>query len=401
MEHFHLESLGPLTTAEKAVEFVERKGIGHPDTICDGIAEAISISLSQSYLQWAGRILHHNIDKGLLVAGHTEPELGGGVVHTPMRLVIGDRATSEWEGHRISVEEIALESAREWIKAHLPLVNTETHVVFQNELRVGSAELTDIFSRARLLSNDTSAAVGFAPLTETEQLVLESERFLNTEEFKLKYPETGQDVKVMGVRRDKHLQLTLAVAIVDRYIEEVQYYFDRKKELADELTAFLEPQLKTLDGVDLAINTLDNPERGMDGMYLTVLGTSAEGADGGQVGRGNRVNGLITLNRPMSAEAAAGKNPFSHVGKIYNVLCHQLAQQIYDELEPVKEVIVRMCSQIGREISDPWMVSTEVVLSKGVELKEVEEPIQKIIDRQLRNMEDFVRRLASGEFPVY
>lgn len=401
MEHFRLEEKGSLTTAEGAIEFVERKGIGHPDTICDGIAEAISISLSQSYLQWAGRILHHNIDKGLLVAGHTEPQLGGGVVHTPMRLVIGDRATSEWEGHRISVEEIALESAREWIKAHLPLVNPETHVVFQNELRAGSAELTDIFARARLLSNDTSAAVGFAPLTETEQLVLETERWINTEEFKLKYPETGQDVKVMGVRRDRGLQLTVAVAIVDRYIEEVQYYFDRKKELEEELTAFLEPQLKTLDSVSLAINTLDDQERGLDGMYLTVLGTSAEGADGGQVGRGNRVNGLITLNRPMSAEAAAGKNPFSHVGKIYNVLCHHLANQIYTELEPVKEVCVRMCSQIGREISDPWMVSTEVVLSAGTGLEEVEQPIQEIIEKQLRNMEDFVRRLASGEFSVY
>lgn len=401
MEHFQLETLGPLTTEEKAVEFVERKGIGHPDTICDGIAEAISISLSQSYLQWAGRILHHNIDKGLLVAGHTEPELGGGIVHTPMRLVIGDRATAEWDGHRISVEEIALESAREWIKAHLPLVNPDTHVVFQNELRAGSPELTDIFSRARLLSNDTSAAVGFAPRTETEELVLETERLLNTEEFKLKYPETGWDVKVMGVRRGRSLQLTLAVAIIDRYIEEVQYYFDRKKALEEELTAFLEPQLKTLDSVELAINTLDDPERGLDGMYLTVLGTSAEGADGGQVGRGNRVNGLITLNRPMSTEAAAGKNPFSHVGKIYNVLCQELAEKIYTELEPVKEVCVRMCSQIGREISDPWMVSTEVVLSQGTELKEVEEPIKAIIAKQLRGMEDFVRRLASGEFSVY
>jgi S-adenosylmethionine synthetase len=401
MEHFELEGMGPLTTAEKAVEFVERKGIGHPDTICDGIAEAISISLSQNYLQWAGRILHHNIDKGLLVAGHTQPELGGGVVHTPMRLVIGDRATSEWDGHRISVEEIAEESAKEWIKAHLPLVNPETHMVFQNELRAGSAELTDIFARASLLSNDTSAAVGFAPLTETEQLVLETERLVNTEEFKLKYPETGWDVKVMGVRRGRQLQLTLAVAIIDRYIEEVQYYFDRKKELETELTAFLEPQLNTLDSVNLAINTLDDPERGLEGMYLTVLGTSAEGADGGEVGRGNRVNGLITLNRPMSAEAAAGKNPISHVGKIYNVLCHQLAQQIYEELEPVKEVCVRMCSQIGREISDPWMVSTEVVLSEGIELKEVEKPIRELIEKQLRGIEDFVRRLASGEFSVY
>ena len=64
-------------------------------------------------------------------------------------------------------------------------------------------------------------------------------------------------------------------------------------------------------------------DRGAGGMYLTVLGTSADGADGGQVGRGNRVNGLISLHRPMSTEAAAGKNPVSHVGKIYNLLAHR------------------------------------------------------------------------------
>ena len=66
-------------------------------------------------------------------------------------------------------------------------------------------------------------------------------------------------------------------------------------------------------------------------MYLTLLGTSAEQGDSGQVGRGNRVCGLISLNRPMSVEAAAGKNPVSHVGKIYNVLAHELAMRIYAE----------------------------------------------------------------------
>lgn len=401
MEHFHLEQRGALTTAEGTMEFVERKGIGHPDTICDGIAEAISVALSQNYLQWAGRILHHNIDKGLLVAGQTEPELGGGTVHVPMRLVLGDRATADWDGHRISVEDIAIETAREWIGTYLPLVNPETHVVFQNELKPGSHELTSLFSRSHLLANDTSAAVGFAPLTETEKLVLKTERWLNTEEFKREFPETGQDIKVMGVRHERNLQMTVAVAIVDRYIEEVQYYFDRKRELHDALKAFLEPQLETLDSVDLKINTLDDPERGVDGMYLTVLGTSAEGADGGQVGRGNRVNGLITLNRPMSTEAAAGKNPVSHVGKIYNVLSHHLANQIYSELEPVKEACVRMCSQIGREISDPWAVSVEVVLADGIKPEEVEQEVRKIVEKELRGLDSFVRRLSRGEFSVY
>ncbi|WP_299461608.1 methionine adenosyltransferase [uncultured Gimesia sp.] len=401
MQNFQLEHSGNVATFERRTEFVERKGIGHPDTICDGIAESISIALCQAYLDRAGRVLHHNIDKGLLIAGETRPALGGGIVDVPMRLVIGDRATAECDGFRISTKEIAISSAKGWIRNHLRLVDPEKHVIFQNELKAGSPELTDIFSRKQISANDTSAAVGFAPLTETEQLVLATERQINSDKFKKLFVEAGEDVKVMGIRRDRSLQLTVAVALVDRYIKNVRQYFDRKQEMQQELMEFLEPQLKTLDGVQLDLNTLDNPERGLGGMYLTVLGTSAEGADGGQVGRGNRVNGLITLNRPMSTEAAAGKNPVSHVGKIYNVLSHYLAEKIHASVEPVKEVCVWLCSQIGRDISDPCMMSVEVVLREGTALPDVEPAILAIVEKELAGIDDFVVRLSRGEFSVY
>ncbi|QDT91545.1 methionine adenosyltransferase [Gimesia algae] len=401
MQNFQLELMGNVATSERRTEFVERKGIGHPDTICDGIAESVSIALCETYLERAGRVLHHNIDKGLLVAGQTTPALGGGVVQVPMRLVIGDRATAEWDGYRISTEDIAINSAREWIKENLRLIDPDRHLVFQNELKAGSPELTDIFSRKKLTANDTSAAVGYAPLSETEQLILATERRINSDEFKKKFSEAGEDVKVMGIRRDRSLHLTVAVAMVDRYIKDVQQYFDRKQEMRQELIQFLEPQLKTLDRVQVELNTLDDPERGLGGMYLTVLGTSAEGADGGQVGRGNRVNGLITLNRPMSTEAAAGKNPVSHVGKIYNVLSHHLADKIHASIEPVKEVCVWLCSQIGREINDPWMMSIEVVLSDNISLQDVETALHAIVQQELAGIDDFVVRLSRGEFSVY
>lgn len=401
MQNFQLEHLGTVATSERRIEFVERKGIGHPDTICDGIAESISIALCQAYLERAGRVLHHNIDKGLLVAGQTTPAFGGGVVDVPMRLVIGDRATAECDGYHISTEEIAIESAKGWIQDHLRLIDPDKHLIFQNELKAGSPELTDIFSRKIISANDTSAAVGFAPLTETEQLVLATERQINSDKFKKQFSEAGEDVKVMGVRRDRNLHLTVAVAMVDLYIKDARQYFDRKQEMQQELIQFLEPQLTTLDGIQLDLNTLDNPERGLGGMYLTVLGTSAEGADGGEVGRGNRVNGLITLNRPMSTEAAAGKNPVSHVGKIYNVLSHYLAEKIYESVEPVKEVCVWLCSQIGREISDPWMMSIEVVLSPGTELQEIKPAVLAIAEKELAGIDNFVVRLSRGEFSVY
>src|SRR5690606_40191772 len=64
-----------------------------------------------------------------------------------------------------------------------------------------------------------------------------------------------------------------------------------------------------------------------ESVYLTVTGTSAESGDYGQVGRGNRANGLITPHRPMSLEAVAGKNPVTHVGKLYNLLASRIAAE--------------------------------------------------------------------------
>jgi S-adenosylmethionine synthetase len=385
---------------EQRVEIVERKGLGHPDSICDAVAEQVSLALCREYLAVSGRVLHHNIDKALLVAGRTEPRLGGGVVIEPMRLVLGDRATAELRRRRIDVGSLAEEAARSWLRGHLRFVDPERHVVFQNELREGSPELTDLFEREEAGANDTSAAVGFAPLTSTERLVLATERFLNSAELKRRFPETGEDVKVMGCRRDRELLLTVAVAFVDRLVPDAKTYFARKAELAEVVQSFVEKERGGLARVEVEINTLDDPDRGEGGLYLTVLGTSAESADGGQIGRGNRVNGLITLHRPMSIEAAAGKNPVRHVGKIYSLLAHQVAGQMVERVPGIREAYVWLCSQIGRPLREPWVASVRVLLEPGVELGAVQPGVEAILERNLAEVQTFTERLIRGELPV-
>ncbi len=401
MSSILVEQLPNIPVARQQVELVERKGVGHPDSICDAIMEAVSVRLSQVYLEVAGQVLHHNIDKGLLVAGQTTPALGGGRVEQPMRLIFGDRATTEWQGRPIPVAEIAVETARQWIREHLRFVDPERHVVYQNELKPGSPELTDIFQREKVGANDTSAAVGYAPLTETERLVLLAERTLNDPAFKAEFPEAGEDVKVMGVRQGRELVLTVALAFVDRFVPSEERYFQRKEAIRQRLQQRLEKEMAELDRLRVDINTLDQPDRGLGGMYLTVLGTSAEAGDSGQVGRGNRVNGVITLNRPTGTEAAAGKNPVSHVGKIYTLLTHQIADRIHQALEPVEEVTVWLCSQIGQPIDQPLVASAQVILAPGVGLAEVEEPIQAIIQEELAQIRHFTQRLIQGELKVW
>lgn len=401
MRNIDVGPLGSIPVEDQQVELVERKGIGHPDSICDSIMEQVSVALCKAYAETFGAIKHHNIDKGLLVAGRTSPAIGGGKVEEPMRLIFGDRAVYEFKGKRIPVGELAEETAKCWIRKNLRFVDPDLHMVFQNEIKAGSPELTDIFEREVIGANDTSAAVGYAPLTPTERMVLATEQYINSADFKRRFPEAGEDVKVMGYRKRRDLILTVAVAFVDRFIASERDYFRRKAEILDDVTRFIHGQNHNyFDSIRVDLNTLDVPGRGEAGMYLTVLGTSAEGGDCGQVGRGNKVNGVIALNRPMSTEAAAGKNPISHVGKIYTILTHQIAGKIYEQVPGIKQVYVWLCSQIGAPIDKPLIASAQVALVPGQELEAVRGQIQEIIEAELADIYSFTERLASGEFGV-
>ncbi len=231
MRNILVESLNKAPVEAQGVELVERKGVGHPDSICDAIMDAISVALSEAYLDIFGRVQHHNIDKSLLVAGRTTPRLGGGTVEEPMRLIFGDRAVYEVEGRRVPVGEIAEVTARNWLRRNLRFVDPQKDIVFDNQIKPGSPELTDIFQRQVIGANDTSAAVGYAPLTETERIVLATERHLNSPEFKRQFPESGEDIKVMAYRRNRELILTVAMAFVDRFVSSEVAYFALKAEI--------------------------------------------------------------------------------------------------------------------------------------------------------------------------
>ena len=389
-----------LPVEEQQTELVERKGLAHPDTMCDSIMEAVCIALCKEYNDRFGRILHHNIDKGMLVAGRTLPQPGGGKIIEPMKIIFGDRATYTHNGTVVPIGDIAEAAAKKWLRKNLRFVDPEVNIIYQNEIKPGSPELIDAFSRPVIGANDTSVGVGHAPQTETERLVLEAEQYLNSNIFKYAYPETGKDVKIMGFRKNRDLTLTAAIPFVDRYIRDEKVYFEKKQVIRENLTEFIRCKQQSIENITVQVNTLDDPERGEEGMYLTVLGTSAESGDSGQVGRGNRVNGLITFNRPQSLEAAAGKNPVNHVGKIYNVLSHEIARRIHKEVAGVKEVTVYLCSQIGNPLDEPLQASAMLVLEEDTHLEDVRESAASIIQVELAYIEVFIEQLALGKYEI-
>lgn len=396
-----IETFKGKSVTEHSVEIVERKGTGHPDYMCDSIMEAVSVALSQEYIREFGTVLHHNTDKGLLAAGKVEKNFGGGRVLKPMELIIGDRATLRVADRKISVADIAIDSAKKWIMSNMRFVDPDKHLTYRVVLSQGSEEITNIFSRPGKVraANDTSAAVGYYPLSPAEKAVLNLERQLNSQKFKKRHPETGEDIKVMGLRKKNILEFTVAMPLLASYIRSEDEYFERKivirKEMEEMLGIFRE-----FKEIKIHFNTLDERGRGLGGIYLSLLGTSAEDADSGQVGRGNRVNGLISVNRPLGTEAAAGKNPVSHVGKIYNFLAHRIARDIYETIEGIKEVYVLLLSRIGSPVDTPQMATAQVLLERGRVINEIANKTKEIFEKEFSGINRFCTELSKGKYPV-
>ena len=387
----HVEEIRGLAVADLEVEVVERKGKGHPDTLIDGACEAVSLGLSEYYGERFGAILHHNVDKGILVGGRSEPRFGGGRVVSPIYLLVAGRATEAvpFEGRevRVPVEEIAKRSIGGFIRETMRFLDPARHVIIDTKIKQGSRDLVAVFMRkgAMPVSNDTSIGVGYAPLTPTEDLVLSAEKLLNSPAFKKKYPEVGEDVKVMGVRQGRRLEATVAAAMVSSKVPDASHYASVMDDVTEELDGLASK--KNLD-VGFKLNAADNPKHGE--FYLTVTGTSAEMGDDGNAGRGNRVNGLISPMREYSMEATAGKNPVNHTGKILNALAVLAARDIVKEVPTVREAYVRILSRIGRPIDQPLIASAAVVMEKGSRMSAVKGEVEAIMDDSL----DGIRRVT-------
>ncbi len=386
-------------TYELDAEIVERKGTGHPDTICDYLAENLSRELCLWYLREYGAVMHHNVDKALLVGGVARAEFGGGEVVEPIEIYLVGRAILEKDGKRLDAHELAVESAKRWLRENIKNLNVERHVVIHTKIKPGSRDLVELFERFQKkgevpLANDTSFGVGYAPLDSLEKAVFEAERFLNSKKMKEEHPEIGEDIKVMGVRIRDKFRLTVALAFVGKYIRDIDEYFQKKEEIHRKVKEHVEDVVGR--EVEIFINTADSREN--NSVYITVTGTSAEQGDDGQVGRGNRVNGLITPYRPMSLEAAAGKNPISHIGKIYNRVANLIAKRVVEEVEEVEEAYCYIVSQIGKPINEPQVLDVSVRSKK--DLKILEHIVKKIAQEELEKMPEVWKGFVEGLYPV-
>jgi len=382
------------------VEIVERKGAGHPDTVSDALAEEFSRALSRCYLERCGLILHHNVDKVLLRGGSSCAEFGGGRVIEPIEIYLAGRATAEVEGSPIPLEELAVESTRRWLRAHLHALDAERHVRIHTLVRPGSADLVELYSRQRgaehLLANDTSCGVGYAPLSPLESVVLAVEHRLSSAAAREGRLAVGEDVKVMGVRSGETIRLTVGCALIGTHLAHLDAYLALKAELAQLALETARPLTRCQ--VEVAINAADDPSVGS--VFLTVTGTSAEAGDDGEAGRGNRVNGLITPLRPMTMESVAGKNPVTHVGKLYNVAASLIAEAIVDEMPEIEEAQCLLVSRIGHPIVDPPLANVRIRTRRAPPSSAQRERVERIVKAGLERLPVLQRDLVDGRLAI-
>ncbi len=354
-------------------EVVERKGLGHPDSLADGISESISQALSRFYMDEFGQILHHNVDKVLIIAGKSAPEFGGGRVLVPPSVIVGGRATKP-SGE--SLDEIFEDTITNFF--HKTVKNLSD---FRIEPRVeeGAPELRSLIGRG---ANDTSIGVGFSPLSPVERLVLDLEKEMRGVRG------AGEDIKVMAIRIGDDLKIVVAAAMVSKYILSREEYEDAKARIGDAVRKKAE--------AEVCVNCADSG----DNIYLTVTGTSIEMGDDGATGRGNRGNGLITPMRPMTMEAIAGKNPVSHVGKIYNVMAQRASAEIA-EIDGVEEAYITFVSKIGSPIDQPLLKGVRISATDLRLTPWLESKINGIVDYWLESTDDLVEEFVRGTLTVY
>jgi S-adenosylmethionine synthetase len=302
-----------------------------------------------------------------------------------MEVFLAGRATTEVPGVRVPIQELAVEGSRDWLRRHLHALDPARHVKVHCLVRPGSADLGALFARRGeagvALANDTSIGVGYAPLSDLERLVMAVEGLLNSPEIKKAYPATGEDVKVLGVRRGRRIRVTVAAALVDRFVATPADYAEQKEQIR-RLSREVAAQLTDAE-VAVDVNTADAPGSGE--FYLTVTGTSAEAGDDGQAGRGNRTNGLIAPYRPMSLESPAGKNPVSHVGKLYQVAAGSIARALVEEVEGIIAAECCLVSQIGRPVNDPALL--DIKLRCGmIPVESFRPAVESVVHRELAGL---------------
>ncbi|MFW6017160.1 MAG: methionine adenosyltransferase [bacterium] len=373
-------------------EMVERKGLGHPDTLCDAIAEKTSQLYSKFCYKKYNKIAHHWFDKVMLIGGESDISYGFGRLIKPYRLIFAGKCAKKICGSRVPLNEIFEEAARSILENYLTEFDINKHLIIVDETvdhqgtgreskryRPNSIEDLSDITIYNKRSNDCNLLAAHYPLTRLENIVYELENFINNMEYKNKYPMVGWDVKIVGVRDEEDYEIVVNVPVLAKYINSREDYDSVVEIVRCDLNQMI------LSNYDINYDLIINPQDVTGQPYITVFGSAADTGDVGVVGRGNRINGLITPMQPMSIEASAGKNVIDHTGKLYASLSKKLSKDISLMIEQPVEIFIYTYKEVLLVNPSKINIKLEKELSN-----ENKDKILNYVEQQLERIDEIV-----------
>lgn len=393
--------------------FVERKGLGHPDTLADHLAELLSQRYAQSTLKNYGVVLHHNFDKSGLLGGRSAVSFGYGELISPIRVLVNGRVSGVFGDEAVPYESVLVEAVFDLFASRFgdliarDMISVELNI--SSASSPGHSDLNDARDGARshwftprgqedlpeleaLFANDTSLGCGYAPLHPVERFVIDLEAELTSGRFAREQVWLGTDIKVMATQVGDDVDLTLCIPQIARHVSDAETYESNMQTVRRFIQDFARSRLGR--GIGLSMNTRDDHDKGE--LYLTATGSAIESGDEGLVGRGNRVNRIISFGRPMSMEGASGKNPVYHVGKLYYVAAHRIAEAVYDTFGVYNEVF--LVSQSGRALINPWKAVVKV--DQSVLTPDMSAQIERLLASELDKIPGLTQEFIDGALMI-
>ena len=121
------------------VEIVECKGKGHPDTLADDLADALSNAYSLYTREECGAILHHNFDKLCLLGGASDVRYGSGRLTRKIKILVNGRESFGLTDRPLPIRDVIAETCKLFFEARLPLLPFDDSFEIEYNLNTASS----------------------------------------------------------------------------------------------------------------------------------------------------------------------------------------------------------------------------------------------------------------------
>lgn len=319
------------------VEVVERKGVGHPDSLADALANEVSVAFSRHCLDSFGIILHHNADKLYIGGGHFRNDFGACERIKPVEVRTNGRMSNSFGGKRIDIAAIQMDAVSRYLLRVLPRLTADDVAIMPNATQhtkipywFTPRSREDVPDSIAPKANDTSFCASYWPPTPAESIAYRLERYFweARDGFPVpRFPGIGQDIKTLVFREGSAIEATLCVPSIststrsyEHYLELIRYHEAALQETGEEFAS--------AHGLRLVVRV--NP---FQRLYMLGIGSCIECGEEGMVGRGNTILGISSSHRLHTQESWAGKNPVYHTGRVFGYLTAKVARAISTRLQ--------------------------------------------------------------------